>query len=273
VLVRVAEDLRGVRFVEDVRGVRFVEDVRGVRFVELRARFVEDAERGFVVLVVFVRRRRAAAALACRDSACFEAAARGSRFSRSRDARRRLAEGRGTRVPFPISLSRCAERRVVSLACPALGVGNGTPARRALDNPIAMACLVERAPCFPRRMWSISSCTNSPAAVLALLPRWRSRWAFSIVFFSGMISAPDGSRSRVIDSRLRLARRAEASVPAASVRTGLQTRKHAQIDPADRRESRFRPFLEDRPVHGAAFCHTFFARRRPAWRHRDSVSG
>jgi hypothetical protein len=38
-----------------------------------------------------------------------------------------------------------------------------TPAFLALDRPIAMACLVERAPCFPCRMCSISSRTNSPA--------------------------------------------------------------------------------------------------------------
>jgi hypothetical protein len=38
-----------------------------------------------------------------------------------------------------------------------------TPARRALDKPIAIACLAERAPCLPSRICSISSCTNSPA--------------------------------------------------------------------------------------------------------------
>ena len=30
-------------------------------------------------------------------------------------------------------------------------LGSFTPARRAFDNPIAIACLVERAPCLPSR--------------------------------------------------------------------------------------------------------------------------
>jgi hypothetical protein len=59
---------------------------------------------------------------------------------------------------------------VRSLVCPRFGGASGTPARRAFDKPIAIACFVERAPCFPSRMCSISSCTNSPAAVLGRLP-------------------------------------------------------------------------------------------------------
>jgi hypothetical protein len=31
------------------------------------------------------------------------------------------------------------------------GFGNRTPARRALDSPMAMACFVDRAPCLPSR--------------------------------------------------------------------------------------------------------------------------
>ena len=54
-------------------------------------------------------------------------------------------------------------RRVRSLVRPFSGGGSGTPARRAFDRPIAIACFVERAPCLPWRTWSISSCTNSPA--------------------------------------------------------------------------------------------------------------
>jgi hypothetical protein len=34
-------------------------------------------------------------------------------------------------------------------AWPFLGGLSFTPARRAFDNPIAIACFVERAPCFP----------------------------------------------------------------------------------------------------------------------------
>jgi hypothetical protein len=60
-----------------------------------------------------------------------------------------------------------------------------TPARRALDNPIAIACLVDFAPCFPSRTWWISSLTNSPACVDGDLPSARSRRALSSVSFSG----------------------------------------------------------------------------------------
>jgi len=43
------------------------------------------------------------------------------------------------------------------------GACNFTPARRALERPMAMARWGERAPCFPSRTWCISSRTNSPA--------------------------------------------------------------------------------------------------------------
>jgi hypothetical protein len=35
---------------------------------------------------------------------------------------------------------------------PRFGSGIFTPARRAFDSPIAMACFVDAAPCFPSRM-------------------------------------------------------------------------------------------------------------------------
>jgi hypothetical protein len=57
----------------------------------------------------------------------------------------------------------CALRRVLAEAFPFWGGFSLTPARRALERPIAIACLVERAPCFPSRTWCISSRTNSPA--------------------------------------------------------------------------------------------------------------
>jgi hypothetical protein len=61
-----------------------------------------------------------------------------------------------------------------------------TPARRAFDKPIAIACFAERAPCLPARIWSISSRTNSPAWVPADFP-WRlSRATRFIVDASGM---------------------------------------------------------------------------------------
>src|SRR5919108_6605989 len=79
-----------------------------------------------------------------------------------------------------------ALRRVSSLTVPFSGGGRATPARRALERPMAIACLVERAPCLPLRMSSISSRTNSPATVLGDLP-WRAFLrARSSVRFSGM---------------------------------------------------------------------------------------
>src|SRR5262245_18829941 len=51
---------------------------------------------------------------------------------------------------------------------------------------MAIACLGERAPCLPRRTCSISSCTNSPAAVVGLLPRLRSCFALRAVLLLGI---------------------------------------------------------------------------------------
>jgi hypothetical protein len=53
---------------------------------------------------------------------------------------------------FKFSDHRLDSADLVLAARPFLGGGSLTPARRALDNPMAMACLVERAPCFPSRM-------------------------------------------------------------------------------------------------------------------------
>src|SRR5436305_4326217 len=51
---------------------------------------------------------------------------------------------------------------------------------------MAMACLVDLAPCLRRRILSISSCTNSPACVLGDLPSRLSCLAFRMVCFLGM---------------------------------------------------------------------------------------
>ena len=45
-----------------------------------------------------------------------------------------------------------ALRRVFADVVPFFGGGNATPARRAFESPIAIACFVERAPCLPSRM-------------------------------------------------------------------------------------------------------------------------
>src|SRR5512138_80165 len=66
------------------------------------------------------------------------------------------------------------------------GPASGTPARRAFDRPMAIACFAERAPCLPLRMSSISSRTNSPATLLADLPARAFLRARSSVRFSGM---------------------------------------------------------------------------------------
>ena len=48
----------------------------------------------------------------------------------------------------PLAESRSACLRVLSEVVPLLGGGSFTPARRALESPIAIACFVDRAPCF-----------------------------------------------------------------------------------------------------------------------------
>ena len=89
--------------------------------------------------------------LAWRDSAICDAAACPSRFRPAEvTARDRFREG-VCDGPDPLALSRAACLRVLSEVVPSLGGGSFTPARRALDKPIAIACLAERAACFPSR--------------------------------------------------------------------------------------------------------------------------
>ncbi len=129
----------------------------------VRAAFFAAAERD-------AAERRRAAERACRASASRETVFRGSPFNFLSDARARFAEG--LRCDLPARAALAADFFVLSLALFG-GAGSLTPARRAFDNPIAIACFVERAPCLPSRTCSISSCTNSPAWVLGALP-WRS---------------------------------------------------------------------------------------------------
>src|SRR4029079_11906323 len=72
------------------------------------------------------------------------------------------------------------------------GDGSFTPERRAFDRPMAIACLVDRAPCLPSRMWCISSRTNSPACVDGDFPSRLSFAARLSVSFSGISSPPFG---------------------------------------------------------------------------------
>jgi hypothetical protein len=132
--------------------------------------------------------RLAALFLAWAESARFEAAAVPSRFSAFVVARF-LAVDFFVAMPadrFLAAFVSWAAFFFVALLAVFPGFAS-TPARRALDRPMAMACFADRAPCFPSRMCSISSCTYSPAWVDADLPSRLSRAAFAAVFFSGMV--------------------------------------------------------------------------------------
>jgi hypothetical protein len=127
--------------------------------------------------------RRFRAAVPNREPASITSGARlrsPSRFRAFVVARDRLAE---IFLPgdFTLRVSLAAFWRVAAEVVPSLGGGNFTPARRAFDRPMAMACLVEAAPCLPSRMWSISSFTNSPACVLGDFPSRASSCARSSV--------------------------------------------------------------------------------------------
>ncbi len=64
------------------------------------------------------------------------------------EARARFADGR-----LWLPARRCADFALRLVDSLALGGGDGslTPARRAFESPIAMACVADRAPCFPSR--------------------------------------------------------------------------------------------------------------------------
>jgi hypothetical protein len=144
----------------------------------VRAAFFAEAD-----LAAAVRVR--AAVRVCWDNASGETAALLSRLRAFNVACDRLAEGFFPELAF--SRSRWALRRVASEVLPGFGGASFTPARRALESPMAMACFAERAPCFPARISSISSRTNSPAWVEADFPSRASRRARSIVWFLGII--------------------------------------------------------------------------------------
>lgn len=111
----------------------------------VRAAFLADAD-----LLAALRRR--ADERACLASDCGEAALLPSRLSRLSIARERRVEVFFRLPLLPFRESRAAARRVASEVAPFLGGLSFTPARRALDRPMAIACWVERAPCFPSRM-------------------------------------------------------------------------------------------------------------------------
>jgi hypothetical protein len=98
--------------------------------------------------------RLAAALRACRDSAFVDAALRPSRLSARKVARERVADFSPLPALFPLRISRAACCRVFFDVFPFFGGARFTPARRAFDRPIAIACLVERALCLRRRAHS-----------------------------------------------------------------------------------------------------------------------
>jgi len=133
--------------------------------------------------------RRRALPFACRASERCDAAERPSRRSARFTPRERVRDGRRRERDFPRAVSCAAFSRVSAEVDPFLGAGSFTPARRAFDSPIAIACCGDRAPCLPSRTWWISSRTNSPAWVLGDLPSRASSCALSIVSFSGMTTS------------------------------------------------------------------------------------
>ena len=140
----------------------------GANYLLLFANHATSQPRRFRVRAAFfavAERDRAercpATRFACLDNACFEAELRLSRLSARFVARERFRDGFVRGPTRPLARSRFAWRFVRCL--PRFGGGNFTPARRALDRPMAIACSGDRAPCSPFRMCSISSRTNSPA--------------------------------------------------------------------------------------------------------------
>src|SRR6266481_912861 len=86
----------------------------------------------------------------CRKSADFETLDLLSLLKAFSVARERLGET--FRLPErPLARSRSACFRTRFVERPALGGANFTPARRAFDKPIAIACCGDLAPCFPSR--------------------------------------------------------------------------------------------------------------------------
>jgi len=96
------------------------------------------------------RPRLLAAPRVCRESADFEALDLPSFFKAFSVARER--PGDALRFPErPLDRSRLACFRTRFVERPALGGPNFTPARRAFDKPMAIACCGDLAPCFPSR--------------------------------------------------------------------------------------------------------------------------
>lgn len=110
---------------------------------------LRDDARGYPAARRF---REAAAERACFESAAGDAALPPSLFRAANVARDRLAEGFLVAPLRALAESRSACFRACSEVVPLFGGASFTPARRAFESPIAIACFVDRAPCFPSRI-------------------------------------------------------------------------------------------------------------------------
>ena len=146
----------------------------------VRAAFFAEADRSAAV-------RRRATERPCRERDCLDAVSELSLFKALMVARSLFEDGSGSSPFCARAYSRFACCRAFSGTAPFSGGGNLTPARRALERPIAMACLAERAPCLPSRICSISSRTNSPACVEGAFPSRSALRARSRVLCSGIL--------------------------------------------------------------------------------------
>src|SRR5262249_5230688 len=175
--VRRGRSMRGKR-AEDRSGVNASHHATWRRAL-VRAALRAAAERPAAPFVLAALRaaaersdagRRDAARLACLESDLREAVRLGSRLRTRDTARDTRGRRRVLRLCCPAAEAFSALLRLLVLVRPLLGGERSTPARRALERPIAMACCGDLAPCSPRRILWISSRTNSPACVVGAFP-------------------------------------------------------------------------------------------------------
>jgi hypothetical protein len=156
----------------------------------VRTAFFADVERLLAIRLLVAFR-------ACLDSARLDAAERPDFFKVRALAADRFADFLAAVFFLPALRSLSAFFRTSSDAFSLGGALTDTPALRAFARPIAIACLVDFAPCLPCRTCRISSRTYSPACVLADLPDFLARFARCRVLFSGMAAAPCGFRAHL----------------------------------------------------------------------------
>ena len=122
---------------------KFLNHLFEVIALRVRAALWAAAERSEAVWFLELRR-------VCRETARCDAPAVPSRLSARNVARERRADG--CRAPLPRLFSRSRTACLRTFAVPRRGGGKFTPARRALERPIAMACRADLTPCTPSRI-------------------------------------------------------------------------------------------------------------------------